>query len=147
MMNTKPGTGNNLKLWIVLVPMIFLFLVANAGVSTQEFQNRVLKVDPFYLKLFDEGKLAFNRGDFEEAFQNFKIAAFGFLDEPDLLGEAFVYLTVSAYNLKRYDQVEHYLKEISRFKLNNRISSSNLPKELKETFNKIQANFKNGLTG
>lgn len=105
------------------------------------------QVDPFYLRLFDDGLAAFNRNDFEEAFENLKIAAFGLLDEPDLLGEAFVYLTLSAYNLKKTDQVEYYLREISRFKLNNRIRSSRLPEKIKDQFARIQSSFKNGLPG
>lgn len=146
-MNHNTGINGKLKLCLILFAIIFLFFTGESSLLAQESQTRALKVDPFYLKVFEEAKLAFNRGEFEEAFQNIKIAAFGLLDEPDLLGEAFVYLTVSAYNLKRIDQVEHYLKEISRFKLNARISSSRLPKELKEQFDKIQSTFKNGVTG
>jgi len=106
-----------------------------------------LKVDPFYLQLFEEGKQSFNHGDYENAFQSLKLAAFGFLDEPDLLGEALVYLTVTAYNLKRDDQVAYYLKEIMRFKLTNRISASPLPPDLKKKFEKIQADFKTTSNG
>ncbi|MGB9893786.1 MAG: hypothetical protein ACPLRA_05185 [Candidatus Saccharicenans sp.] len=130
-----------------LIVCTCLIMVTETSLLAQEKESPRFKVDPFYLKLFDEGLLAFNRGDFEEAFQNLKIAAFGLLDEPDLLGQAFVYLTVCAYNLKKEDQVEFYLKEIARFKLNNRISGSRLPKEIKEQFGKIQASFKNGLPG
>jgi len=134
--------------FILVLASTILFLVINANsLLSQEKVNNKIQVDPFYLKLFDEGLLAFNRGEFEEAFQSLKIAAFGLLDEPDLLGEAFVYLTVCAYNLKREDQVEYYLKEIARFKLNNRILGSRLPKTVKEQFARIQTSFKNGLPG
>lgn len=128
--------------------MFFLvsFLVGNAF-PDEQVTVRSQQVDPFYLRLFDDGLAAFNRNDFEEAFENLKIAAFGLLDEPDLLGEAFVYLTLSAYNLKKTDQVEYYLREISRFKLNNRIRSSRLPEKIKDQFARIQSSFKNGLTG
>lgn len=147
-MRKSSGVGFKLKLSLVFFLLVFIFLISKTPLLAQVEQDKILKIDPFYLKLFDEGKLAFNRGDFEEAFQNFKIAAFGLLDEPDLLGEAFVYLTVSAYNLKKYDQVEHYLKEIARFKLNSRISRSTLPEDVKEKFNQIQTVFtKNGFKG
>ncbi|HAR35561.1 MAG TPA: hypothetical protein DCR87_01390 [Acidobacteria bacterium] len=134
--------------------LLYLFLavclvvtLSGTTLQPQQISSRHQQVDPFYLKLFEEGLTAFNRGDFEEAFQNLKIAAFGFLDEPDLLGETFVYLTLSAYNLKKAEQVEYYLKEISRFKLSNRITGSRLPKEIKDQFARIQSSFKNGLTG
>lgn len=131
---------------ILLMLFLASILVGEAR-PEQQATGRPPQVDPFYLRLFDDGLAAFNRNDFEEAFENLKIAAFGLLDEPDLLGEAYVYLTLSAYNLKKTDQVEYYLREISRFKLNNRIRSSRLPEKVKDQFAKIQSSFKNGLTG
>ncbi len=132
-------------LQILLISCLVLIL---SGSTWQNQQTPVSpQVDPFYLRLFDEGLDAFNRGDFQEAFENLKIAAFGLLNEPDLLGEAFVYLTLSAYNLKKTDQVEYYLREISRFKLNNRIRSSKLPEKIKDQFARIQSSVKNGLNG
>ncbi len=129
--------------------LVFCLLAILAGnqLPAQQVAAGSSQVDPFYLRLFDDGLAAFNRGDFEEAFESLKIAAFGLLDEPDLLGEAFVYLTLSAYNLKKTEQVEYYLREISRFKLNNRIRSSRLPEKIKDQFARIQSSFKNGLTG
>jgi len=129
--------------------LIFLFcLIFSLKPSfPQEISANTSSIDPFYLRLFDEGKLAFNQGNMEEAFNNFKLAAFGFLDAPELLGEALVYLTVTAYNLKRNDLVEYYLKEISRFKLNNKIPDSKLPPEIRKQFAKIQSDLKNGLKG
>ncbi len=131
---------------ILLMLFLASILVGEAR-PEQQATGRPPQVDPFYLRLFDDGLAAFNRNDFEEAFENLKIAAFGLLDEPDLLGEAYVYLTLSAYNLKKTDQVEYYLREISRFKLNSRIRSSRLPEKVKDQFAKIQSSFKNGLTG
>jgi len=130
-----------------ILAFLFLFILPGMSLQPQQSQPPTSRVDPFYLNLFEEAKQVFNRGEFDEAFQDFKLAAFGFLDEPDLLGEAFVYLTVSAYNLKRTDQVEHYLKEISRFKLTTRIADSSLPEGLKEQFNRIQSAFKNAVRG
>ncbi|NPV83386.1 MAG: hypothetical protein HPY46_07380 [Candidatus Aminicenantes bacterium] len=135
----------------MLPSTLLMFLLASVLVGNTLTDQQVTlsspQVDPFYLRLFDDGLAAYNRNDFEEAFENLKIAAFGLLDEPDLLGEAFVYLTLSAYNLKKTDQVEYYLREISRFKLNNRIRSSRLPDKIKDQFARIQSSFKNGLTG
>jgi|GEM_PF-605385 len=122
--------------------LILVLSLVSPDLPAQQKPSVKLKVDPFYLQLFEDAKQSFNAGDYETAFQNFKLAAFGFLDEPDLLGEAFVYLTVTAYNLKKEDQVTHYLKEIMRFRLTNRISASPLPSELKKKFEKIQSDFK-----
>lgn len=122
--------------------VLLLLFAFTLELTAQQKQPPKLKVDPFYLKLFEEAKQAFNQGDYENAFQTFKLAAFGFLDEPDLLGEALVYLTVTAYNLKIEDQVAYYLKEIMRFKLTNRISAAPLPPDLKKKFEKIQADHK-----
>lgn len=131
---------------IFLTAILFLRLGGKPLLSSQ-LSPGAPQVDPFYLRLFDEGMRAFNQGEYEEAAQSLKIAAFGLLDEPDFLGEAFVYLTLCAYKLKKPDQVEYYLKEISRFKLSDRIHRSKLPKEIKDLLAKIQAEFKNGVTG
>ena len=141
----------SLKEWFSLTRVfVLLGLLFFSGYQTaaQEASKNIWQVDPFYLKQFEEGLQAFNLNEFEEAFQSFKIAAFGLLDEPDLLGEALVYLTLCAYNLKKPDQVEYYLKEISRFKLADRIpANSRLPGKIKEQFARIQSQYKNGLTG
>lgn len=133
-------------LQILIMSCLASILFGDALPDQQSFV-RPPQVDPFYLRLFEDGLAAFNRNDFQEAFENLKIAAFGLLDEPDLLGEAFVYLTLSAYNLNKTDQVEYYLREISRFKLNSRIRSSRLPEKIKDQFARIQSSFKNGLPG
>lgn len=134
-LNTSP------KIAFLLILVLFISSLA-PDLTAQEKQVNNPKIDPFYLKLFEEAKHSFSMGDFETAFQNFRLAAFGFLDAPDLLGEALVYLTVTAYNLKKDDQVTHYLKEIMRFKLSSRISASPLPPDLKKKFEKIQADFR-----
>ncbi|MGB4705332.1 MAG: hypothetical protein WBI18_09720 [Candidatus Saccharicenans sp.] len=131
-----------------LLPTLFIcLLLFNIPLGAQQLPDGSKKIDPFYLNLYEEGIEAFNRGNFEEAFECLKIAAFGLLDEPDLLGAAFVYLTLSAYNLKKTEQVEHYLKEISRFRLGPRISGSSLPREIKEQFARIQSKYKNNFPG
>jgi len=132
---------------LILLPVIIFLTITGKPVLPIQLSPEAPQVDPFYLRLFDEGRQAFNQGNYEEAFQSLKIAAFGFLDEPDLLGEAFVYLTLCAYKLKNPDQVEYYLKETSRFKLKDRISSFSLPKEIKDLYAKIQAEFKDKVSG
>ena len=132
---------------LILLPVLISLTIALESALPLQLSPERPQVDPFYLRLFDEGRQAFNQGDFEEAFQSLKIAAFGFLDEPDFLGETFVYLTLCAYNLKNPEQVEYYLKEMSRFKLNDRISGFRLPKEIKDLYAKIQAEFKDKVSG
>jgi hypothetical protein len=127
---------------LFLFVMVSLSIILLAGGSTQLVAQstppgRQLATDPFYLKVFEEARANFDRGNYKKAFEDFKIAAFGLLDEPDLLGQAYVYLTVSAYQLGQADQVEHYLDQISRLKLFGRISASALPKEVKDKFKEI----------
>lgn len=131
----------------VLFILMSLSIILLAGVSAKLAAQSIpagnqLVTDPFYLKVFEEARANFNRGDYKKAFENFKIAAFGLLDEPDLLGQAYVYLTVSAYQLGQADQVEHYLDQISRLKLFGRISASTLPKEVKDKFKEICDSYK-----
>ena len=48
--------------------------------------------DPFYSHLLQTGKLAFLRGDYEEATESLRIACFGLLDNPTELASGLVYL-------------------------------------------------------
>jgi len=141
-----------LKRYFILTLMLGLFITCLAGSSSQVVAQaaspgRQPVIDPFYLKVFEEAKINFDRGDYKKAFENFKIAAFGLLDEPDLLGQAYVYLTVSAYQLGKNDEVERYLEQISRLKLFPRISSSSLPQAVKDKFKEICDTYKVLISG
>lgn len=50
---------------------------------------------PFYERLLTEGTLAFERGDFEVASRDLRLAAFGLLDEPPLLADALTHLALA----------------------------------------------------
>jgi tetratricopeptide (TPR) repeat protein len=144
--------ARRLKRYFVLIVIIGLFITCLAGSSGQLVAQAALPgrqpvIDPFYLKVFEEAKMHFDRGDYKKAFENFKIAAFGLLDEPDLLGQAYAYLTVSAYQLGKADEVEHYLEQIARLKLFPRISSSSLPQEVKDKFKEICDTYKVLISG
>jgi hypothetical protein len=51
--------------------------------------------DPFYERLLREGTAAYNRADYATAIEDLKTAAFGFLEEPELLSQALCLLGVS----------------------------------------------------
>ena len=51
--------------------------------------------DPFYTDLKSAGMRAYDRGDYDSALRDLRIASFGFLDEPDLLAEALTYLAMA----------------------------------------------------
>lgn len=55
--------------------------------------------DPFYHELLKEGKQAFSIGNYKEAIEDFKIAAFGFIDNRAKLTECYVYLVICFFNL------------------------------------------------
>jgi hypothetical protein len=134
---------------IITTCLFIVFLAGNSGklAAQSTSTGRQPVIDPFYLKVFEEASANFSRGDYKKAFENFKIAAFGLLDEPDLLGQAYAYITVSAHQLGKIEQVEYYLEQISRLKLFPRISTSSLPKEVKDKFKEICDSYKVLISG
>ncbi|MDD8020657.1 MAG: hypothetical protein PHU81_05680 [Acidobacteriota bacterium] len=145
----SPKTGQRLRLLLMGITLIiFLFSGHYQTLIAQSAGNSDRPaVDPFYLKVFNEAKSAFQQGNYQQAFENFKIAAFGMLDEPDLLGQTYVYLAVAADQLGKDDQVEHYLQQISHFKLLRQITASSLPEEVKDRFKQICGSYKILISG
>jgi len=67
--------------------VLFTLLLAAAG--------PLLAVDPFYQELYRDGNLAYDRGDAAGAARTLRIACFGMLDEPKLLGGCLARLAVA----------------------------------------------------
>ena len=99
------------------------------------------QVDPFYLRLFEDGKFLCQNGKFAEAVQSFEIAAFGFLDTPAKLLESYLYLEVCHFQTKNVGKAKYYNDEIKRLKLEDQISSLSLPALLTNKHREIAAYF------
>jgi len=69
------------------------------------------QIDPFYPRQLREGETLFLAQDYKEAIKTLEIAAFGLHREKKLLGKAYVYLSLSHYYLKNYEDCEHYLRK------------------------------------
>lgn len=70
---------------------IALLVALLAALSTSPSQA----ADPFYLNLLRDGKAAHARGELEDAIWNLRVACFGMLDEPALLAEGLVALSLA----------------------------------------------------
>jgi len=73
--------AHRLKRYFVLIVIIGLFITCLAGSSGQLVAQAALPgrqpvIDPFYLKVFEEAKMHFDRGDYKKAFENFKDRCF-----------------------------------------------------------------------
>lgn len=71
------------------------------------------EVDPFYSKIFNEGKDYFMAGKYQEAIENFKIAEFGLLDEPETIKEVYIYYALAYIQLSRLDEAGKIVKKYS----------------------------------
>jgi len=69
---------------------------------------------PFYLRIFEEGKLAMSQGDWRRAAVDFEIAAFGFLEKDALLAEAYVYLVLVHHELEQADLKAEFLRDANQ---------------------------------
>ena len=93
--------------------------------------------DPFYYELLREGKFAFNSGNYKEAVEDFKIAAFGFIDNRAKLTECYVYLLICFYNLKDIESAKFYDDEIKNLGGSDVLKEANLPKDIEAKFLEI----------
>jgi tetratricopeptide (TPR) repeat protein len=98
-------------------------------------------VDPFYLDLLRDGKYFYENGDYGEAVENFKIAFFGFLDNPPMLMECYLYLTICFYQIKDMEQAKHYYDEIKRLNLEEHLQEIGPPQSLLDKYYEIDAYF------
>jgi tetratricopeptide (TPR) repeat protein len=99
------------------------------------------QIDPFYRKLFAEGKILYDRGDFAAVVQNMEIAAFGLLDSPDRLLECYIYLELAHYGLKDESKAKIYDDKIRALNAPERIDSLKLPESVLSKLNNLRASF------
>jgi hypothetical protein len=97
-------------------------------------------IDPFYRNRMDGGVRAFERGDWESAARQLRIACFGHLDEPPLLAAGLVRLAV--VEARRGDE-DAFRRIFSRLvDLEERFSAysgANLPAALRQQFQGVAA--------
>lgn len=123
-----------------LCPFIFLILVSAAFVPFLQAQIPE-RVDPFYLKLYEDGKYFYQSGDYAGAVSNFEIAFFGFVDNPPKLFECYIYLEVSYSHLKNADKTKYYYDEIKRLRLQTYLKNLKLPEDLEVKYLELNAAF------
>lgn len=92
--------------------------------------------DPFYHELLKEGKQAFNNGNYKEAIEDFKISAFGFIDNRAKLTECYVYLVICFFNLKDIESARFYDNEIKNLGA-EALKDANLSDEVEAKFLEI----------
>lgn len=96
--------------------------------------------DPFYLDLMRDGSHAFDRGDYAASTRNFRLACFGMLDEPKVLGECLARLALAqdkGGDVAGFRETFGRLVEIEdRFQ---GYSQSGLPPEVRATLEKRMA--------
>jgi len=119
--------------------MLFL-LVALAFVPSAWTQVSE-QVDPFYKKLYEDGKYLYQNGDYAGAVSNFEIAFFGFVDAPPRLLECYIYLEVCFAQLKNAEKAKYYNDEIKRLRLQNYLKNLKLPEDLEVKYIELNAAF------
>jgi outer membrane protein assembly factor BamD (BamD/ComL family) len=97
--------------------------------------------DPFYRKLYEDGKDAFESGNVQEAVDDFEIAFFGYLDNLPRLLECYMYLAVGHYDLKNVDKCKADLDEIHRLNLEEHMATAAPSENLLKRFREVQGKF------
>lgn len=108
--------------------------------DTSHAQSRN-QVDPFYLKLFEDGKYFYQNADYPKAIENFEIAFFGLLDSPAKLLECYIHLAVCHNLVKNTEKAKYYRDEITRLNLQGYLKTIDLPKELADRYLELDSYF------
>jgi tetratricopeptide (TPR) repeat protein len=68
--------------------------------------------DPFYKKLFQEGKTFLAEGKYQEAIENFKIAEFGLLEEKEILKELYFFYSLAFLKVGKLGEAQKIIKNM-----------------------------------
>ena len=99
------------------------------------------KVDPFYLKLFEDGKEAWRQGNLSGAIEKLEIAYFGFLKSPSHLIETGVYLIVCHFEAKNHERAAYFDSEINALGAEERFTDFSLSQDILEKYHEASAYF------
>ena len=87
----------------IIVMVIFINIITTALVAD---------VDPFYQKIFKDGKILFNEKKYNEAIENFKIAEFGLFEEKKVVTEIYIYYALSYFKQKKWKESRDVIKKL-----------------------------------
>lgn len=88
------------------------FLIVSTCILMLNFisqPSHLQAADPFYTKIFSDGKVLFSRGDYQEALKNFQVAEFGLYEDKETLKEIYIYYALTQFKLNRPDQAREIL--------------------------------------
>jgi tetratricopeptide (TPR) repeat protein len=125
------------RIFVFLFFLILLVLIVPAYVQAQVPEQ----VDPFYKKLFEDGKYFYQSGDYAGAASNFGVAFFGFVGNPPQLLECYIYLEVCFAQLKNAEKAKYYYDEIKRLRLQSHLKNLKLPEDLEVKYLEVNAAF------
>ncbi len=92
----------NKKLWLrgSAVVVAFALFVSLGVVPPAAAQTAQPRIDPFYLKLLQDGEQYYAAQRYADAVKALDVATFGLAEDPKLLGKALGFLCLSSFNLK-----------------------------------------------
>ena len=105
------------------------------------------RVDPFYIKLLEEGKEAWRQGDRLGAIEKLEVAYFGFLKSPSHLIETGIYLIVCHFEVNHNERAAYFDSEINALgapgslEVEAHLSEFDLPPDLLERYHEAHAYF------
>ncbi len=98
-------------------------------------------IDPFYMKLFEDGKSLYRQGRFQEAVEALKVASFGLIDDRDRLLECYIYLSTGYYKNRAAAAAQDCYGKIVRMNASDKLASLALPKDIQDAYLEMAAAF------
>lgn len=142
---TYPATPTSTVIASVVASVTALFaaffLAFFLAAPALQAQTTDQQIDPFYLRLLNDGRLFYQQGNYAGVVDNMGIAFFGFLDFPDKLLECYLYLEISYNHLKNEEKSKYYYDEIRRLKLLNNLKNLEIPDNVAAKFDEVNAAF------
>lgn len=92
------------------------------------------EADPFYTKVYEEGKTYFAAGNFQEAEVNFRIAEFGLSDEREILKEVYPYYSLTLFQLGRLEEAREVIERFENSLIVKDLSAITTPTAIRISF-------------
>jgi len=141
---TSNERRRKVNIFIILFSALFLSSWVYGALTpslTEQVKGQEEQVDPFYAKLFEDGKFFLQQGDYSEAIKNLEVAFFGYLDYPGRLLECYIYLEVCYFELKNYEKSKYYHNEIRRLKLGDQLKTIKPAEGVLDKYHEVSAYF------
>ncbi len=120
----------------IVSALVYLFLLSIPSfLSAQETQ-----VDPYYQRMYREGVIAYQNGNYKDAAQKMELAIFGY-NNANIRAKGAVYICLSHFHLNQFEQCERFFHKAEAYVRSHNLEALALEEDAKLAFAEIWNRF------